>query len=337
MKSIKRHLTLPAFAVTTLVITACGGGGGGGGVSGTPTTEVSLTTTNAKAVSAEVIDSSNTVQGTVAGPAVLTGVSISASTSDFSYPALVVQQLTKVQALELLPSANLSGAIATTVLSCSTSGQLTLSGSDPDDSNDITTGDTINIAFEDCVEDGVTVDGSISMAVTDISAGFDGTPPYELDVVATLTNLSVSTSGYSATSSGDITMGIEDDGSNNETYDLSGSTLTSTVGGQTVVLTDYRYQFSSNSDSGDYSYDLQGTLASAAIDGKVSYTTTTPFAGTDPDNPTAGELHVTGANGSQAWVTADSDGATVYIDVDADGDDTAETQITSSWTELESL
>jgi hypothetical protein len=336
MKPIKRHLTLPALAVPALVIAACGGGGGDGG--GTTTTGVSVTDTNAKAVSAEVLESSETVQGTTAGPAILTGVSVSAPASNFNYPAFVVQQLTKVQALGGVPSTALSGVFTTRTIGCSTSGEWTISGSDPDNSGDvITVGDTINISFSNCVEDGVSVDGSISMAITQLSTGFTGAPPYTLGVDTTLTNLSVNVGGHSATSSGDMTMLIEEDGSNNETYELSGSSLTSLVAGQTVTLTNYRYDFSLNESTGAYSYSLLGTLAKAAIGGSVSFTTITPLTGTDPNDPTVGELHITGANGSQAWVTADPDGTRVFIDVDVDGDGAAETQITTSWSELESL
>jgi hypothetical protein len=339
MKPTKRHLTLPAIAVTALVVAACGGGGGSGITTTTPTA-VSLTTTNAKVVSAEILNSSETVQGTTVGPTILTGVSVSASKSDFNYPAFVVQQLTKVQALGGGPSTTLNGVIPTTNVTCYTNGMAngdwTLSGNDPDNSNDVTAGDTVNISYNNCVEDGVSVNGSISMTITQLTGDLT-TPPYTLGVDATLTTLSVIAGGHSATSSGEITMLIEEDGSNNETYELSGSSLSSSVAGKTVTLTNYSYEFLLNESTGAYSYRLQGTLANAAIGGSVTYTTITPFTGTDPDDPTAGELHITGADGSQAWVTADSGGTTVYIDVDADGDDTAETQITTDWTELANL
>ena len=89
MKSFKRYFTPTTLAITTLVIAACGGGSGGGGGT-TPTNPVSLTTSNAKAVSAEILDSSDTIQGATAGPAILTGVSVGTTANDFNFPKFVV-------------------------------------------------------------------------------------------------------------------------------------------------------------------------------------------------------------------------------------------------------
>ncbi len=331
MKSIKRHITLPALAITALTIVSCGGGGGGG----TSSNPISLTSGNAKPVSAEILDSSDTVQGATAGTAVLTRGSV-ATSSDFTYPEFVVQQLIQVQNLGALPPQTLNGVIPTQTVNCTTSGDWTISGTDADNTNTITSGDTINLSFNSCVQAGVTVNGSIRMTITQLTGDLVS-PPYTLGVTITLTNMSVTTSGHSATSNGDMSMLIAEDGSNNQTYQLSGSSLSSTVLGQTQTLTNYAYAFALNDVTGAYTFSLQGTLANATIGGSVTFTTVTPFTGTDPNDPTAGELHIVGAGGSQAWLTADPGGSVVYIDVDADGDNTAETQITTSWAELNSL
>ncbi len=336
MTRIQRHLRLPALAIATLVIASCGGGGGG---DDTPSyNPVSVTSSNAKPISKEILYSSETVQGATAGPAVLTAVSVSPSSSDFSFPEFTLQQLTRIQALGAVPNATVSGAAITPVTyNCSGSGTWTLSGNDADNSSSLTVGDSVTLRYSNCVESDVTVNGVLSMLFTQLSSGFTGDPPYTLGVRVTLTNLSVSTSGHSAISNGDMTMLIADDGTGNESFDLSGNSLVSTVSGQSSSLTNYRYELSLNDNTGAYSFSLQGTLGNATIGGSVTYTTTTPFTGIDPDDPTAGELHFIGAGGSQAWLTADSDGINVYIDVDADGDGTAETQVATTWSELDSL
>jgi hypothetical protein len=332
MKPIMKYLNLPALAISALLIASCGGGGGGDD-GGTPSSSVSLTSSNAKSVSAEVLDSSETVQGATAGPAILTGVSVETTTIDFNYTEFVVQQLIQVESQGVVPSATLAGVIPSGTVSCTSDGTWTISGTDADNSDTITAGDTINLVFDNCDQGSVTVNGSISMGITQL-VGDLTTPPYTLGVSVTLTNLSVTVDGHSATSSGDMSMLIEQDGSNNETYELSGSSLSSTVSGNTVTLSDYHYEFTLNDVSGAYSISLQGTFTSSEINGSVSYTTTTPFTGIEPGDPTAGALHITGDNGSQVWVTADSNGTTVYIDVDADGDGTAETQIVTTWADL---
>jgi hypothetical protein len=335
MKSIKRHITLPALAITALTIVSCGGGGGDGG--GTSSNPISLTASNAKPVSAEILDSSDTVQGTTAGPAILTRGAVNPEASDFNFPEFVVQQLAQVQALGTPPNTTLAGAIISPyTYSCTSSGQFTLSGNDADGSGDLTAGDSVTLAFASCIESGVSVNGSISMTITQLTGDIINAP-YTLGVDVTLTNLSVSVSGHSATSNGDMSMLIAEDGSQNQTFELSGNSLTSWVLGQRETLTNYLYEFALNDVTGAYTFSLQGTFANTTIGGSVTYTTVTPFTGTDPNDPTAGELHIVGSGGSQAWLTADPGGSVVYIDVDADGDGTAETQITTSWAELDSL
>ena len=51
-------LRLPALAIATLVIASCGGGGGGSDT--TLPSAVSVTTSNAKPISAEILDSAET-------------------------------------------------------------------------------------------------------------------------------------------------------------------------------------------------------------------------------------------------------------------------------------
>ncbi len=339
MTFIQRHLRLPALAIATLVIASCGGGGGGGSDTTLPSA-VSVTTSNAKPISAEILDSAETVQGAAAGPAILTAVSVSPSSADFSYPEFVVQQLGRIQEMSVVPS-TLNGAVITaTTFDCTISGTWTISGNDADNSGDLTVGDSITLSFSTCVETDVTVNGSMSMTITQLSG--DITNPsavYALGVNVTLTNLSVSVSGHVASSSGDMTMVISNDGSGGESFTLSGSSLSSTVSSQTVTLANYLYDFAL-SDAGPYTISLQGTLASATIGGSVSYTTITPFTGNEfvgSGDPTAGELHIVGANGSQAWLTAQPDGSTVLIEVDNDGDNVVDTTITTSWSELDSL
>ncbi len=338
MTCFQRHLRLPALAVATLVIASCGGGGGGSDDT-TPTfNPVPLTTSNAKPVSAEILDSAETVQGASAGPAILTAVSVDASGSDFSFPEFVVQHLSAIQSLGIIPNSTVNGVVfGPDTVTCSGGGNWTITWNDADNDTELSVGDSITLAFSNCVETDVTVNGSMTMGITQISAGFTGFPPYILGVSVTLTNLSVVSSSHSASSNGDMSMLIADDGIGNENFDLSGGSLSSTVSGHSVTLTNYLYEFDLNDVTGAYSISLQGTLASTDIGGSVTYTTLVPFTGIDPGDPTAGQLHIVGAGGSQAWLTAEGDGINVSIEVDADGDGTAETFVPTTWTELESL
>ncbi len=336
------HITSKSTAIlisllTALVLAACGGGGGSTSI-GVPTAGVSITTSNARPVSAAVLDSVDTVEGSTAGVGILTGVSAVSTANDFNYPDFVVSQLNKLLSQELLVGGGITGVAISETYSC-TSGSFTVTGNIAD-VNTLTAGDTLTISFSNCSDSGVVINGSMSMTFTQVSAGFDGFPPFTLGINVVLNNFSVNDGGYVATANGDMSMLLSVDASGNESMQLSGSSLSSSAGGEAELLTNYAYEMQYSS-SGAYSVSLQGTLASTKIDGSVSYTTITPFTGNDfvgSGNPTAGELHITtSADGSQAWLIAQPDGVNVQIDIDTDGDGIVDDTVMTTWTELQSL
>ncbi|MEJ2453014.1 MAG: hypothetical protein P8103_02500 [Candidatus Thiodiazotropha sp.] len=340
MHIISKSTAILISLLTALVLAACGGGGGGGGVPGTnvPTAGVSITTSNAKPVSAAVLDSVDTVEGSTAGVGILTGVSVVSTTDGFNYPDFIVSQLNKLLSQDMLVGGNLSGVAISETYNC-TSGTFNVTGNIAD-VNTLTAGDTLTISFSNCSDSGVVINGSMSMTFTQVSAGFDGFAPFTLGINVVMTNFSVNDSGYVISTNGDMSMLLSVDASGNESMQLSGSSLSSSAGGEAELLTNYAYDMMYSS-AGAYSVTLQGTLASTKIDGSVSYTTITPFTGNDyvgSGNPTGGELHITtSADSSQAWLIAQPDGVNVQIDIDTDGDNTVDETVMTTWTELQSL
>ncbi|MEJ2593230.1 MAG: hypothetical protein P8178_17905 [Candidatus Thiodiazotropha sp.] len=327
-------------SISTLTLSACGGGGGSTNLGiNVPTTGVSLTTTNARPVGATVLGSVDTVQGASSGVSALTGVSINNQPGHFNYADFIVRELSQAVASDALPGGNATGVAVQTTLDCLTSGTVSVSG-DVADPNTLTAGDSLTFSFNNCNVDGYVTNGGMDLSVSYVTPNFTGIEPFTLDVDVVLHSLSVNDSGSSYSANGDMSLLIDVDSVGNESVRLSGSSLATTASTESTLLSNYQYDMNYATNA-DFSVSLQGTVASTKIDGAVSFTTLTNFTGNDNvygGYPTAGELHITTtADSSQAWVIALSDGTNVQIDLDTNGDDTVDSTVMTTWTELESL
>ena len=343
MLSVKSCIRILIAALATCLVAACGGGGGGS--SSLPATGVSITSANAKQVSAVVVDSVNTVEGATGGAAFLTGVSVTAQASDFNYPDFFVDQLHRISTLGSLPNGgSVTGVtIPPTTDSCTllggTSGTFTVSGNIDDPP---VAGNSITVTYNSCILGTTILNGSMTINFTQV-AGDLVNPPYTMVLTVSLSGFSVTdtVTGLAVASSGDMTMSIDEALNGDINLVLSGSSLSSSAAGVTETLSSYVYDILGNDLSGDFSIDLRGTIASTVIGGSVSFDALAPFMGNDfvfNGNPTAGELHITTSlDSSQAWVTAQNDGMTVLIEVDLDGDNIVDDTISTTWTELENL
>ena len=337
LKTMKSYLTIPVLALSVLLMTACGGGGGGS--DDTTPTGVSITTSNAVLIASKVIDSVSLVQDISDSVDLVTGVAIDSSGRDFTYSDLVLWLLAQNrQTAGLSGTETVTGVvIPETTYACET-GTYTVSGdvSNPDVP---TVGDTLTYTFYDCAISGIVFNGGMTFTITELS-GSPSVSPYTLGVDIIMDNLSISSGGLSETSDGDMGILLTEDESGNEILTLSGNSFSATAGTQYETLTSYRYELSRDADGG-YSIALNGTYGSDAIGGSVAFDTVTPFTGdtnVGDGNPTAGVLHIAAiSNSSQERLTAQPDGSTVLIEVDANGDGIYEEVITTSWAALDSL
>lgn len=353
MKSVKCITAILFFAITTLLLAACGGGGGGDGGDGStavptaPAAGVSITVDNAELVSAEVLGTVDVVEGFTSGVDFLPAVQVDVAGSDFNYPDFFVQQL---QRLPALASQANNGSVSGVIIPPDTQacdanqGTITISGEVdvyfPDYIPAV--GDQITIKFIDCELEGIVFNGTLSMTITELVGDFLSGPPPDttLGVDVVLTVFSVDDGSQVFSADGDISMQLKENEIGDENIVLSGNSLTAWGAGEVETLTKYQYGLTWELD-GDYSIDLEGTLASTVIDGSVSFKSMETFTGNDflaDGNPIAGILQIwTSIDASQARLTAQDDGMEVWIEVDADGDDIYEDTIMTTWTDLESL
>jgi len=329
------------LGMTLGMLTACGGGGGGGGGLGNVTfNSISITPGNAETVGAVVIDSTDTVQGSTGGSNFLLGVTVGSTAASFSFAEFARQQLGRVQAL-----AGLNGVTGVNfgTIDCTDNGFVRVSGFIADATgNTLTAGDSLQLDFVNCDEMGVILNGGFGMGIASASPDpFTGNETsIALTLDTSLNNFSANDGLVTVTAHGDMTLAIDDDGAGNVMLGLSGSSLAATDGTDTIKVTNYNYQIATTS-IGNFTANISGTIGSSALDGSVSFQTTTDFTGNDfvaNGNATAGDLLITSdLDNTSEILTAQPDGINVVILVDTDGDTIYETTIMTTWTALQAI
>jgi hypothetical protein len=189
----------------------------------------------------------------------------------------------------------------------------------------------VDLAFQGCVLDGVTLDGDLRLVATNV-AGTVGVAPYTLEVDATLQDLSVD--------------GLVLDGGFLHEYVAAGTGAWSTLvrgtsldvsgGGATRAWSDFQFERGGDPGSGAYSFEVDATVHSSELGGEVVFDTRIAFTGVGASNPSAGRLDVIAPNGTRVRLDV-LDAVNVQVRVDTDGDGGFEVTIDTTWAALAAL
>lgn len=357
MKTIHLHLALASLAAAMLVA----GCGGGSSSTTSPTTttagKVTLTSTNAPDVAKGGMTPSQTTAKTgLGGAEAVTGVVVQPGAPRQSVMNIALAQVRRVQAIKVpaiqagVVGASVSpfpitfgcGAYAdtsspvipnvTTTL-VSTSGTMLVDVQGDGTNGIFAAGNVATITFTNCVDAATTTNGSMSLAIDSVSV--------------TVTSVTMSFANFSVVDtapnpdetismSGGITMAVSDNGTT-LTATMSGSSFaaTSSTDGS-FTMKDFSIVAMGDSPlaapTGNYSFSVTMTTNIASLSGDIDITTPTPFTGTGDNNPTAGVMVITGANGGTLTLTAQGNGTavTVVLDTDGAGGSTAPQTLTST-------
>jgi len=203
----------------------------------------------------------------------------------------------------------------------------------------LSTGDSASMTFIDCVFDpdglAVTMNGNISFTASDVT----GTPggPFSYALACSFNSYRVTVLGATVTVHGGFTLELSTTDGDTFTAVVHGDyfSVTAQAGLQafTGTISAFRVARTYTESTGDYLVNVMGTIAGTRLGGSVTYETPVPFTGTDPDDPMAGTLVVTGAGGATLTVVAIGNDE-VEIDVDLDGDGESDGTILTNWTVL---
>jgi hypothetical protein len=343
------------FGLMFLMIGACGGGGGDGddnGSSADTSQPLSLNSSNARAVSGLVVDTS--MGGLTAGSLgnVVVASANTSNSSNFGFDILKFTQslLDQILSVELLDSVYTSSVSRAQVIpdqNCSGGGRVFSDWTDQDQSQDLSVGDRIIISFSNCFEEGLLFNGDIEVGVLSMNGDPSGSPPWDLIFRLNFETLRASESGYTIEVVGSLDVTV--DAPDQDTIIIDVTTEVGAVFGDTASsflyfgegydfteLTLFSIHMEENSD-GSFLMYCQGKLESSFIGGTVSFETTKDLSGIDLyiNNPSDGGLLIIGAGNSSILLRVLANG-NVELDVDDEGDgfDGGDVTIVSNWDEL---
>ncbi len=350
--SIHRRRALFAAAATSL-LAACGGGGGDSPAPapspGPVAVQIAAANQDAVARVAANVAVSAATTGAVAplaadgsGPGTATGIKQPARSNVPSLAGLtsVAGVLQRFNEYALQPRLALAGAVSaaagpvralalvTQTEACGASGNVTITINDADNSSSVTAGDSIGFAFNACRSGaGETLDGGLQLTIGTVTgANLSGTLTYA--------QLTLATTEARFAINGSVTLSYTEVGTLATYRTVVGSGGLSTRvdappfsdeislrgGFEQVVTSDRAAVAPGSSVTGLNTARIDGSFSTLQIGGVVTVATVTPFARYTVDPyPRAGQLTVSGANGSRLRVTALST-TTVRIELDANGD-----------------
>lgn len=366
----RRRATALLFAtVATLALAACGGGGGGGSTPPPAPTPVSITAANQDQVAAATVNVFVGFGGVATAiplaqadrvvAAGKTTVELGAVTlpAEPAVGALLLRlgkqaMLAPMAQLEVARAAKAAGvvrpqAVISDSRACPGGGSVSLSLNDVDNNLAASAGDSLTLAFNQCRDGTDLIDGSMTLAFNRVQRGAGS-----LDLSATLSfgSLTAATSEGSAILNGAVTMSLAVAGSVTTSELLIGpngltsavtslspsysETLTLSAGFSIRETHDAAAVAPGTNVAGLSSMQANGSITSTRLNGTLSIATVTPVQTWDANlYPHAGQVIVTGANGSRLRITA-IDAVNVRLELDANGDGTYETVTVRRWSEI---
>ena len=321
---------------STLILSACGGGGGSGSIAGPAPVQTSaltpITAANANKAAAsgysanDLIGSSST---SVTG--VLTGVSIGGTGISAVSPVLkLVKRAAGQGGVQLLSGVTMSEA-------CAGGGSVTIDAT-LHNTQTVSNGDTMTLVAKNCVEDGNTMNGSVTIAFSDVSGDFVNTSTGAATMDTHFTGFSIASASETASINGDMKIAIKVASASISSIAISGKSLQVSeqkagAAVANVTLADYALTGSTDgtSTTSAANFALSGNVNGL---GQFAYTVKNiqPFVSVGSAMPGSGSLIVNGA-ASSVTVTA-LNASSVRLDYSAKGDGTITQSTTLSWSEF---
>lgn len=309
----------------TVTLAACGGGGGGND-SGAGSDPVAITLVNGVDVAAATYDAAVGLEGAgLGGLGPLTGVVTQTDARGIDMADVILAQVEAVQPLIADAQATVTGAQISEQFPCSGGGSMSFTLNDNDNDQELSSGDRLSASFSDCNEDGLTMNGGMSIRNLVITA--DST---QLSIEAN--NFSASENGETVVLDGEMNVSeVSTDGSI-FTNSLSGTRIRITEAGMVTTLSDFQIESTENFATNSSTLEVSATLSNSNIGGEVSIVTDIPFESIGFDYPSSGQATITGADNSRVTMIA-LNSVNVRFEIDQDGNGVDQT-VDTTWDAL---
>lgn len=324
-----------AIALAGAALAACGGGGGDDASTAPPPVAARLviSSTNAPSVTAEAMQAISAT-GSATG-----GVAAQGDGSARSGSLGKIKNAAGKAAAQLKSIDRRSQATQSQTVACSGGGSFTITLNIA--GAVVQGGDTLTITFNNCSELGTTSNGALAMQIVSVSGTGSA---LVLTTDATLTDFSVVDGPITERTNGTMRLTIDDSRADQTVITASSNNITSERRRGSELLSTRSItawnMLSVSSDSSGLTSTTNNLVATGRFpvlgEGSFQVETLQPIVNnlTSP-YPTAGRIRVSGANGSNLVATVQSTG--LLVDVDADGNGTADSSRTFTWAELEAL
>lgn len=318
---LTRHVVL--LTAVLLLTAACGGGGGGNRVAdnGGPTL-ATITSANAPTIAGAV--SQQILDGSVVG-----GLSTPRLPFATANPA-VAQVLLSAAA----PPASGAAAAQSPIQPCAVGGtvDITFTVSNP---QTLSPGDEFGFQFAEC-DDGLgsVLNGGMVLTVTDFQ-GDVTSGAYLLGMTMTLTAFEVVEGATTASTTGSISFSIDTTVPTVTTITLSTDSISTTIDGVTEAVADLNIVIVQDSSTFPESVTVDTTfrLTTPQIAGDIIVTTSTMLQSSGDGFPFSGEILIRGASNASITIIA-LDATMVRLEIDTNGDGSADEIVDTTWAEL---
>jgi hypothetical protein len=328
---MKSMPSLTALACV-LSLSACGGGGGGSGSASTPVQTSALTVISAadapKAASNGYAAGSLISQSSSSLTDIVTGASMAPTGVGAVSPVLdLVKRAFGRDGGNLVTGVTMSNA-------CTGGGTVTIDAT-LRSQNTLNNGDTLTMTAKNCIEDGDTLNGALSMTVSGVSGDIVNGTTGAVTLDTRFTAFSVASGSTNDTLNGDMKIGLNATSPTDLALAISGTSLQVTeqrAGATVATRTLTAYSVTGSVHATTVTAAANFTVSGNANGlGQFAYTVQSlqPFVGTTTaDLPTSGAMIVNGA-GSSVTATVVSNG--VRLDYSAKGDGVITQTSTLSW------
>lgn len=296
------------------LLSACGGGGGGG-TGNSSAALLTITPSNYEGIATDSMAGANGTADTSSLGVNLIGAQISQSGSVGLKKVVLSTANTVLKNWAAFNQPSLTGAVIQETLSCTGGGTVSASVDDADDSQSLSSGDTARARFINCSEDGMTINGSLTITVNSFSGNMFSSGSANLSM--SFNNL---TAGSDAID-GSLNLVINQTNQSTSTVSLTMPNITFTTGGYSLTYNDMNLTASTNGST--TSLTMTGNVSSGRYGGSVDVST--PAALTiDSSNRVTGNILMTGNNGTKVRIMGQGT-TSILIEADTTGNGTYNT------------